>query len=161
MARLALSQPFDRRSLLGGLSLALLAAGLPRAVTAAGPALPQDAPLAEILKLTGGRLPVRSERFTFDLPAIFANGYTVPLSLAVESPMTDAAHARRVHVLAPGNPFLRVASFRFTPSGGRARVSTRIRLAAPQNVYGIAELSGGDCLIAHSWVEVEINGCAS
>ncbi|MGH6927078.1 MAG: thiosulfate oxidation carrier protein SoxY, partial [Dongiaceae bacterium] len=87
-------------------------------------------------------------------------GYTVPLTFDVDSPMTEADHVRVVHVVAPRNPLVRVASFHFTPRSGRARVSTRIRLAEPQNVIAVAEMSDGSLLMAKTRVEVEINGCA-
>jgi sulfur-oxidizing protein SoxY len=94
------------------------------------------------------------------MPRHFANGYTVPLVLTVDCAMSAADHPRAVHILAPRNPFLRVATFHFTPAGGIARISTRIRLAEPQNVIAVAEMSDGGLLMAKSWVEVEIDGCA-
>ena len=60
---------------------------------------------------------VRLERRRFD-------GNTVPLAVAVDSPMTEADHVRRVDVFAEGNPFPEVATFHFTPDSGRASVST-------------------------------------
>ena len=107
-----------------------------------------------------GRTPSLSDRLRLDMPPLFPNGYTVPLALDVDSPMTEADHVRVVHVVAPRNPLIRVASFHFTPRSGRARVSTRIRLAEPQNVIAVAEMSDGSLLMAKAWVEVEINGCA-
>jgi sulfur-oxidizing protein SoxY len=106
-----------------------------------------------------GRTPVLSDRLRLDMPAVFPNGYTVPLALDVDSPMTETDHVRTVHVVAPRNPLVRVASFHFTPRSGRARISTRIRLAEPQNVIAVAEMSDGMLLMAKTWVEVEINGC--
>jgi sulfur-oxidizing protein SoxY len=106
-----------------------------------------------------GRTPVLSDRLRLDMPPVFPNGYTVPLALDVDSPMTEADHVRTVHVVAPRNPLVRVASFHFTPRSGRARISTRIRLAEPQNVIAVAEMSDGALLMAKTWVEVEINGC--
>ena len=106
-----------------------------------------------------GRTPVLSDRLRLDMPSLFPNGYTVPLALDVDSPMTEADHVRIVHVVAPRNPLIRVASFHFTPRSGRARVSTRIRLAEPQNVIAVAEMSDDSLLMAKAWVEVEVNGC--
>jgi sulfur-oxidizing protein SoxY len=107
-----------------------------------------------------GRTPVPSDRLRLEMPAVFPNGYTVPLTFDVDSPMTEADHVRAVHVVAPRNPLIRVASFHFTPRSGRARISTRIRLAEPQNVIAVAEMSDGSLLMAKTRVEVEINGCA-
>lgn len=107
-----------------------------------------------------GRTPVPSGRLRLDMPPVFPNGYTVPLALDVDSPMTEADHVRTVHIVAPRNPLIRVASFHFTPRSGRARISTRIRLAEPQNVIAVAEMSDGSLLMAKTWVEVEVNGCS-
>ena len=94
------------------------------------------------------------------MPAVFPNGYTVPLSFDVDSPMNEADYVRHVRVLAPRNPLIEVADFRFTPRSGRARVSTRIRLAEPQNVLVVADMSDGTLLLARTWIKVDINGCA-
>jgi len=104
--------------------------------------------------------PIQSDKLRLEMPPHFVNGYTVPLALQVESPMTAADHPRAVHILAPRNPFLRVATFHFTPGSGKAQISTRIRLAMPQNVIAVAEMSDGAILMAKTWVEVEIDGCA-
>jgi sulfur-oxidizing protein SoxY len=94
------------------------------------------------------------------MPPVFGNGYTVPLSLEVDSPMIQTDYVRVVHVLAPRNPIIIVGSFQFTPQSGRARVSTRIRLAEPQNVLAAAEMSDGTVLMTKTWVRVDTNGCA-
>jgi len=65
-----------------------------------------------------------------------------------------------VRVFAPRNPLVEVAGFHFTPRSGRARISTRIRLAQPQDVVAVAEMSDGTFLMAKKWVEVATNGCA-
>jgi len=39
-------------------------------------------------------------------------------------------------------------------------VSTRIRLAAPQHVLAVAEMSDDTLLMTKAWVEVASNGCA-
>jgi sulfur-oxidizing protein SoxY len=82
------------------------------------------------------------------------------LTLEVDGPMTQTDHVRLVHVLAPRNPIILVGSFQFTPQSGRACVSTRVRLAEPQNVLAAAEMSDGSVLMAKTWVKVDTNGCA-
>jgi sulfur-oxidizing protein SoxY len=115
---------------------------------------------AELVAGLFGAMPLQSDKLRLDMPRHFANGYTVPLVLTVDSAMTEADYPRAAHILAPRNPFLRVATFHFMPGGGLARISTRIRLAEPQNVIAVAEMSDGSILMAKSWVEVEIDGCA-
>jgi sulfur-oxidizing protein SoxY len=123
------------------------------------PARPADADLA-LLEELFGTVPAPSERLLLEMPTRFPNGYTVPLTIEVDSPMSAADYVRSVHVVAPHNPLVRVASFHFTPASGRGRVSTRIRLAMPQNVLVVAEMSDGSLLRASAWVAVETDGCA-
>ena len=105
-------------------------------------------------------MPALSPRVHLDIPAVFGNGYSVPMTLGVDSPMTQTDHVRAIHVLAPANPIVAVATFAFTPLSGRAGISTRIRLAKPQNVLALAELSDGTWLMARRFVTVQTDGCA-
>lgn len=114
---------------------------------------------ALVKRLAGGMAAV-SPRVHLEMPASFSNGYSVPMTLTVDSPMTEADHVRLVRVIAPRNPIVMVATFRFTPRGGRAAVTTRIRLSQPQNVLAVAEMSDGALLMARTWVKVETDGCA-
>jgi sulfur-oxidizing protein SoxY len=118
-----------------------------------------DAARELIVQLTG-KAPTESDRLHLLMPRVFPNGYTVPLTLVIDSPMTEDDHVRHAHVLAPRNPLIAVASFHFVPQRSEPRVSTRIRLAEPQEVLAVAEMSSGDVLMARTWVEVATNGCA-
>jgi sulfur-oxidizing protein SoxY len=141
-----------RRVLLRGAAAAGMALLAPRAAIA-------DDPEAHLVAGLFGKAPIQSEKLRLDMPPRFANGYTVPLALDVESPMTETDYPRAVHILAPRNPFFRVVTFHFTPGSGKAGISTRIRLAKPQNVIAVAEMSDGTILMSKCWVEVEIDGC--
>jgi sulfur-oxidizing protein SoxY len=114
----------------------------------------------ELIRRLMGRTPTVSPRIRLEMPPIFANGYTVPLSLDIDSPMTELDHVHLVRIVAPRNPIIEVASFHFTARSGRARVSTRIRLAKPQNVLAAAEMNDGTLLMTKTWVKVDTNGCA-
>ena len=115
---------------------------------------------AEIVKQLTGRRALESDRLRLVMPAEFPSGYTVPMEIHVDSPMTDADHVRYIRVFAPHNPLIEVARFNFVPQRSLARVSTRIRLAAPQDVIAVAELSDDTLLMAKAWVDVATNGCA-
>lgn len=119
---------------------------------------PVDDPFVLIQQLTG-KTPVETERLHLEMPAVFPNGYTVPLSVAFDSPMTEADHVKNIRVFAPQNPLIEVAAFYFTPEISVPRVSTRIRLAGPQYVLAVAEMNDGALLLAKSWVSVSTNGC--
>jgi sulfur-oxidizing protein SoxY len=128
-------------------------------VTLASPPNPSD-DAAELIKHLTGKTPIESDRLHLSMPRVFANGYTVPLTLVIDSPMTEADHVQYVRVLAPRNPLITVATFHFVPQRSEPRVSTRIRLAQPQDVLAVAEMNDGTLLMTRTWVEVATNGCA-
>ena len=138
-----------------GASLAMAAflAGLP--ALAQEPVRSIDEALKKVL---GDAKPTESG-ITLEIPEIAENGNTVPFTLAVDSPMTDASHVKAVHVFASGNPQVGVASYNFTPASGKASVSSRMRLARTQDVVVVAELSDGQFLLGKRNVKVTIGGC--
>jgi sulfur-oxidizing protein SoxY len=113
----------------------------------------------ELVKHLTGRSATESNRLHLLMPEAFPNGHTVPLTVEVDSPMTEFDHVRHVRVLAPRNPIIEVATFHFVPQRSEPRVSTRIRLAEPQYVVAIAEMGDGQLLMTQTWVEVASNGC--
>jgi sulfur-oxidizing protein SoxY len=113
-------------------------------------------------QLLAGRTSVESSRIRLDLPERYDYGNTVPLAVAVDSPMTEADHVRRVDLFAEGNPFPEVATFHFTPDSGRASTSTRIRLnEGEQEVVAVAELGDGSAWVGRRTVQVSISGCSA
>ena len=138
-----------------GVAAGVAAAGLPVALVA------QDASQGweqAVKKVLGDAKPIEG-KLTIDLPEIAENGNTVPFTISVESPMTEADHVKVIHVLATANPQPGVAVFRFSPLSGKAMVASRMRLARTQDVIGIAELSDGRFLMSKRNVKVTIGGC--
>lgn len=133
-------------------------AALASAFFSPGSARAQDETMELVKRLTG-RTATVSDRLHLVMPAVFPTGYTVPMDLDIDSPMTEDDHVRRIRVFAPRNPILEVASFNFVPQRSIARVSTRIRLAEPQYVVAVAEMSDGTLLMTKTWVDVATNGC--
>jgi sulfur-oxidizing protein SoxY len=117
----------------------------------------QDA-AAEIANFTGGKAAERG-RITIEIPDVVENGNTVPLAVLVDSPMQPDNYVSDVLVIAEGNPRPGVATFRFTPLAGRAEATTRIRLAATQNVIVVAKTSDGKFFTEQKPVTVTIGGC--
>ena len=146
---------FTRRQTLSiGLGAAA-AIGIAGALTPATAA--NDA--AELIsKFTGGKTPNMS-RVKLDLPEIAENGNTVPMTVAVESPMTAESHVTEVLVVADGNPRGGVVTFHFSPESGVAEANTRIRLAATQNITAVAKMNDGSVFAATKQVKVTIGGC--
>lgn len=152
-----------RRALLlaSATGLATATLGPPANATDARPGADEEADDAvELVKRLTGKTPAVSDRLRLLMPATFPNGYTVPLGVEVESPMTESDHVRYVRIVAPRNPLIEVATFHFVPERSLPPVSTRIRLAEPQFILALAELSNGALLMTKTWVDVATNGCA-
>ena len=114
-----------------------------------------EAAMNEIL---GGKT-AEEGRISLSLPEIAENGNTVPLTVEVESPMTNDDYVKAVHLFADGNPVPTVAKMNFTPRSGEAIASTRIRLAKTQKIHALAEMSDGSFFTATREVKVTIGGC--
>jgi len=112
----------------------------------------------QIAKFTGGKEATKA-KVSIELPEIAENGNTVPLSFAVDAPMTADNYVSDVLVVADGNPNPGVATFHFTPLSGRAEAATRIRLATTQNIIVVAKTSKGEFLTGQKLVKVTIGGC--
>lgn len=111
-----------------------------------------------IKKFTGGKTPAQG-KVKLDLPEIAENGNTVPMTVSVESPMTEQSHVTDVLVVANENPRSGVVTFHFTPASGVAEANTRIRLAATQDVIAVAKMNDGSFYMASKQVKVTIGGC--
>ncbi len=119
-------------------ALAGSAAALAWPSAGASPAAMRDA----IAAFTGGA-DVRDGGVHLEVPELVENGNAVPVSVGVDSPMTEREHVRRIALFNEKNPLPQVAEFRLGPRSGAARVATRIRLADSQRIVAIAELSDG------------------
>ncbi|MDX2290202.1 MAG: thiosulfate oxidation carrier protein SoxY [Hyphomicrobiaceae bacterium] len=150
----------DRREFVvgatAGAAVLALISGLSTSVQAAGE-MPADFDAA--MKKIVGDATASEGKVAIDLPEIAENGNTVPFSVAVESPMTEADYVKAVHVLSNGNPQPIIASFKFSPMSGKAAVSGRMRLAKTQDIVSVAELSNGSFVIGKRTVKVTIGGC--
>lgn len=97
--------------------------------------------MAAAIKEVVGDNAIREGRVTLDLPPLIENGNAVPLTVSVESPMSETDHIKAIHVFNEKNPQPNIGNFHLGPAAGRAQVSTRIRLADTQKVVAIARLS--------------------
>ena len=101
----------------------MVALGAPRAAHAKNDA--DDA----IKKFTGGKTPVEG-KVKLDLPEIAENGNTVPMTVTVDSPMTEQSHVTEVLIVADENPRSGVATFHFSPASGIAEFAIPLQPAA-------------------------------
>src|SRR2546423_9172870 len=144
---------FNRRQ-----TLALGAGVAAVAMFGAAPALAKNDADEAIKKFTGGKTPVPG-KVKLDLPEIAENGNTVPMTVTVDSPMTEQSHVTDVLIVADENPRSGVVTFHFSPASGVAEANTRIRLAATQDVIAVAKMNDGSFYMASKQVKVTIGGC--
>jgi len=109
--------------------------------------------------ITGGKAPKASKKIKLKVPEIAENGAVVPVTVEVDSPMTDADYVKAIHILAGKNSNARCIDVNLTPANGKAMFATRIKLSGTQEVSALVELSNGDFIIASQSVKVTIGGC--
>jgi sulfur-oxidizing protein SoxY len=149
-----------RREFLAAAGTLAAAAGLPSRALAQGRDLRGTAKdmQAAIARVTGGA-PVSKGRVKIDLPPLVDNGNTVALSVAVDSPMTEADHVKAIHVFSERNPEPVIMNFRLGPRSGRASVATRVRLADTQTLVALAQMSDGTFWSGSAPTVVTIAAC--
>ena len=81
-----------------------------------------------------GEASIRKGRVELEVPPLVENGNTVALSVAVDSPMTATDYVKALHVFNEKNPQPNVISVYLGPRAGKAKISTRFRLADSQMV---------------------------
>jgi sulfur-oxidizing protein SoxY len=106
-----------------------------------------------------GEAPLHKGKVKLDLPPLIENGNAVPMTVSVESPMTQSDHVKAIHVFNEKNPQPNVVSIRLGPRAGKGAVSTRIRLADSQTVIAIAEMSDGSFWSDEADVVVTLAAC--
>ncbi len=115
--------------------------------------------MAQAIKAAFGERKIREGRVQLDLPKLAENGNVVPVTVSVESPMTEQDYVQSIHLFSERNPLPDMVEFRLGPHNGKARVSTRVRLAETQRVMAVAALSDGTLWSATVEVVVTITGC--
>jgi len=125
-----------------------------RAVAGATPQAMQEA----IRAIVGESVPQRG-RITLDVPSLVENGNVVPLTIAVDSPMTETDHVKAIHIVNEKNPQPHVISVTLGARSGRAKLSTRIKLADSQQIVALAEMSDGSFWSETADVVVTLAAC--
>ena len=109
-------------------------------------------------EVTGGA-PVRRGRVRLDLPPLVDNGNSVSVTVNVDSPMTSADHVRAIHIFTEKNPQPNVINAWLGPRAGRARITTRTRIADTGTVVAIAQMSDGTFWSDSVTVVVTLSAC--
>lgn len=140
------------------LPLAAMAAGAQAQLTPNIAAL-RKAALEEAVRKVLGNASARRGRVSLDLPPLIENGNSVPLAVSVDSPMTAADHVRAIHVFTEKNPQPNIISAFLGPRAGRARLSTRARIADTGAVIAVAQMSDGSFWTDSVQVVVTLSAC--
>ncbi|MBS0221139.1 MAG: thiosulfate oxidation carrier protein SoxY [Proteobacteria bacterium] len=98
-------------------------------------------------------------KVTLKAPEIAENGNAVPVTVSVESEMSEKSYVKAIYVAADGNPNAGVITWEFTPLAGKAEVQFRTRLAQTQNLVAVAEMNDGSLFTASREIKVTIGGC--
>jgi sulfur-oxidizing protein SoxY len=141
----------DRRAFLTGTAMISV---LPLSVAHATPEA-----MAAAIKEVVGNAPVHEGRVTLDLPPLIENGSTVPITVSVDSPMSEADYIKAIHVFNEKNPQPHVFDARLSPRNGKALIATRIKLGDSQKIVAIAETSTGEFWSASADVIVTLAAC--
>ena len=119
----------------------------------------RKAAAAEALRKVIGNAELRTGRVRLEIPPLIDNGNAVPLTVTVDSPMTEKDHVRAIHVLTERNPQPNVVAVHLGPRAGRANFTTRVRLADTQTVTAIAQMSDGSFWADRVEVVVTLSAC--
>ncbi|HZP86198.1 MAG TPA: thiosulfate oxidation carrier protein SoxY [Burkholderiales bacterium] len=138
-------------------ALALLAGSLGLLLVRPARATPEE--LAKVLRELFGDNPVTTGKVKLELPKLAENGAVVPVTVVVDSPMSEQDHVKSVHLFAEKNPQPRIVDVYLTPYSGRARVASRIRIADSQHILAVAALSDGSLWSTAVQVEITVAGC--
>ena len=147
-----------RDVLLGIQATAAALVARPPLAFAAVPAVDPAAFAATLKEVIGDAVPQRG-RISIGLPPLAESGNSVPLTVKVESPMTEQDHVQRIAVLANRNPRPLMMVAHLGPRAGRAEFSTKIRLSGTQTVFAIAQMSDGSVWTEEVDVTVTIGAC--
>jgi sulfur-oxidizing protein SoxY len=129
----------NRRELLTGAGA--LAGGL--LLVSMRPADATPASMKAAIRNVLGDVEIGKGKVSLDIASLVENGNAVPMTVAVENPMTASNYVKAIHVFNEKNPQPNIISIYLGPRAGKASISTRIRLADSQRVVAIAQMSDG------------------
>jgi sulfur-oxidizing protein SoxY len=147
----AMTETTRRQVLLG--AAGLLSVALVRPVLAT----PEEMQTA-IRALIGDFKP-QPGRIKLDIPQLVENGNSAPVTVTVDSPMSEADHVKAIGIFNEKNPQPNVAVFHLGPRSGRARIETRMRLATSQTITALALMSDGSVWTDTAQVIVTLAAC--
>lgn len=143
----------SRRELLALGGSAVLIHTFPLTAAADGPAM--ETAITDAF----GHRAIRDERVTVSLPPISENGYSVPITVEVDSPMSKDDYIKQIAIFSPRNPLPELMRFHLSPESGLAKISSRIRLSGTQRITAIAETNTGKLFRGQKSTVVTLAAC--
>lgn len=123
------------------------------------PATATPEELVAALRETFGDRPIARGRVKLEIPRLAENGSVVPVTVSVDSPMTEQEYVKSIHLFAEKNHLPRILEVQLGPYNGKAVVSSRVRVATSQQLTAVAMLSDGSLWSAAADIEVVTSEC--
>ena len=105
------------------------------------------------------RRELRAGKVAIEIPRLADNGNSVPLTITVDSPMSETDRVVAIYVYSERNPRPCIAAIELGPDIGRAQIATRIRLAGTQRIVAVAQMQDGALWGATAEVNVTESAC--
>jgi sulfur-oxidizing protein SoxY len=134
-----------------------LAAGACLLVVRPAAATPDE--LVVALRETFGERPITRGKVKLTMPRLAENGSVVPVTVSVDSPMTELQYVKSIHLFAEKNHLPRILEVQLGPYNGKAVVSSRVRVATSQQITAVAVLSDDTLWSAAVDIEVVTSDC--
>ena len=83
----------------------------------------------------------------------------MPVTVSVESPMTQRDYVKSIHLFAEKNHVPRILEVQLGPHNGRAVLSSRVRVATSQQITAVAVMSNDTLWSAAVDIEVVTSEC--
>jgi sulfur-oxidizing protein SoxY len=115
--------------------------------------------LVVALRETFGDRPINRGRVKLEIPRLAENGSVVPVTVSVDSPMTQQDYVSSIHLFAEKNHVPRILDVQLGPYNGKAVLSSRVRMATSQQLTAVAVLSDGSLWSAAADIEVVTSEC--
>ena len=107
-----------------------------------------------------GKIPeIDNSSVKITIPTINENGNSVPVTIDVDTPMTQDNFIKRVSMFSERNPIPGIVDFYLSPNSGIARVSTRVRLAGSQTLMAVAESNNKQLIAGTAETIVTLAAC--
>ena len=123
------------------------------------PAIATPDELTAALRETFGERPIVRGKVKLTMPRLAENGSVVPVTVSVDSPMTQQDYVRSIHLFAEKNHVPRILEAQLGPYNGKAVVTSRVRVATSQQITAVAVMNDEGLWSAAVDIEVVTSEC--